>query len=88
MCNYCNKHKNVSEFYTKDGWINAAAVMDDPATFCICLGGRGTGRTFGILKEVLERDLKFSQDCAVDDIPTARDILREMYARLDTIEDV
>lgn len=26
----------------------------------------------------------FSQDCAVDDIPTARDILREMFARLDT----
>lgn len=26
----------------------------------------------------------FSQDCAVDDIPTAKDILREMFARLDT----
>ena len=26
----------------------------------------------------------FSQSCAIDDIPTARDILREMFARLDT----
>lgn len=26
----------------------------------------------------------FSQDCAIDDIPTAKEILREMFARLDT----
>lgn len=26
----------------------------------------------------------FSQECAVDDIPVAKEILREMFARLDT----
>ena len=50
---------NTDRFYTADGWINAAAVLDDPATFCICVGGRGIGKTFGILKEVLDRNMKF-----------------------------
>ena len=48
-----------TRFYTPDGWVNAAAVMDDPATFCVCVGGRGIGKTFGILREILDRELKF-----------------------------
>lgn len=50
---------NKPEFYTQDGWINAAAVMDNPAVFIVCVGGRGIGKTFGILKEVLNRNMKF-----------------------------
>lgn len=46
-------------FYTAEGWINAADVMSNPATFCVCVGGRGIGKTFGILKEVLEREQRF-----------------------------
>lgn len=46
-------------FYTEDGWINAKTVLDDSATFCILVGGRGIGKTFGILKEILDRELKF-----------------------------
>lgn len=45
--------------YTSDGWINADTVLDDPATFCVCVGGRGIGKTFGILSDVLKRGLKF-----------------------------
>lgn len=48
-----------NRFYTPDGWINAAAVIDDPAPFCVCVGGRGIGKTFGILSEILKRDMKF-----------------------------
>ena len=50
---------NFDRFYTKDGWINADDVMDNPATFCICVGGRGIGKTFGVLKSILDRGLKF-----------------------------
>lgn len=64
---------NKPQFYTPDGWINAAAVMDDPATFCICVGGRGIGKTFGILKETLERGMKFIY-------------LRRTQAQIDTIK--
>ena len=49
----------MDRFYTDDGWINAADVLDNQATFCICVGGRGIGKTFGVLKEVLDRNLKF-----------------------------
>lgn len=62
-----------NDLYTKDGWINADTVMDDPATFCICVGGRGIGKTFGILKAVLDRGLKFIY-------------LRRTQAQIDTIK--
>lgn len=64
---------NTDRFYTKDGWINAAAVLDDPATFCICVGGRGIGKTFGILNEVLKREMRFIY-------------LRRTQAQIDTIK--
>lgn len=48
-----------NRFYTADGWVNAAAVIDDPAPFCICVGGRGIGKTFGVLKEIISRDMRF-----------------------------
>lgn len=64
---------NKPQFYTPDGWINAAAVLDDPATFVVCVGGRGIGKTFGILKEVLSRGMKFIY-------------LRRTQAQIDTIK--
>lgn len=62
-----------TRFYLPDGWINADAVLDDPATFCVCVGGRGIGKTFGILKAVLERGMKFIY-------------LRRTQAQIDTIK--
>ena len=59
--------------YTADGWINAADVIDNPATFCVCVGGRGIGKTFGILNEVLKRNIKFIY-------------LRRTQAQIDTIK--
>ncbi|MBO7183047.1 MAG: phage DNA encapsidation protein [Bacteroidales bacterium] len=50
---------NTDRFYTADGWVNSAAVLDDPAPFCICVGGRGIGKTFGTLKEIITRDMRF-----------------------------
>lgn len=50
---------NKSDFYTPDGWINADTIFNDSATFIVCTGGRGIGKTFGMLAGILERDLKF-----------------------------
>lgn len=63
----------ANRFYNQDGWINAAAVLDDPATFVVCVGGRGIGKTFGVLKEVLDREMKFIY-------------LRRTQAQIDTIK--
>ena len=51
--------EQMSKFYTPEGWVNAAHVLDNPATFCVCVGGRGIGKTFGILKEIIDRNLHF-----------------------------
>lgn len=38
-----------NELYTREGWINAQLWFNDPAPFVVCIGGRGTGKTFGAL---------------------------------------
>lgn len=47
------------DLYSSDGWINADVLFSDPATFVICTGGRGIGKTFGVLDGILKRQLKF-----------------------------
>lgn len=51
--------KKLKNLYAPDGWINADLLFDDPATFVICTGGRGIGKTFGVLDGILKRQLKF-----------------------------
>ena len=50
---------NKYKFYLPSGWINADTIFDDPATFCICVGGRGIGKTFGVLDGILKRGMRF-----------------------------
>lgn len=50
---------NKSDFYTPEGWINTDTLFNDPATFVVCTGGRGIGKTFGVLREILQRDMRF-----------------------------
>ena len=47
------------ELYTPDGWIDAARLLDAPEPFVIALGGRGIGKTYGILKELYQRGTPF-----------------------------
>lgn len=47
------------KIYLDNGYLNIAALLDSGAPFIFCWGGRGTGKTFGALKEALERGLKF-----------------------------
>lgn len=49
----------MNGLYNKDGWINTDLIFSDPASFVICVGGRGIGKTFGILRDILERGDKF-----------------------------
>lgn len=45
--------------YLPNGWINADDLLDNPAAFIVAVGGRGIGKTFGVLSKVLEREMKF-----------------------------
>lgn len=49
----------MNSLYTKEGWIDTDVIFNDPAPFIIMVGGRGIGKTYGILREVLRRDLRF-----------------------------
>ena len=47
------------KLYLKNGYLNIDYILDLGFTFTAIVGGRGTGKTFGILKYLKERKLKF-----------------------------
>lgn len=47
------------ELYDSFGFANMHNIFDIDVPFIFCLGGRGTGKTYGSLKELLARDKKF-----------------------------
>ena len=49
----------MSSLYSADGWVDASRLMDDPAPVVIATGGRGIGKTYGVLKEFIKRDIFF-----------------------------
>lgn len=67
------QRENRKQLYLPSGWINADLLFDDPATFVICTGGRGIGKTFGVLDGILKRGMKFIY-------------LRRTQAQIDTIK--
>lgn len=42
--------------YTAEGWVNAPLLFNDPAPFVIAMGGRGIGKTFGVLRSCARGD--------------------------------
>lgn len=46
-------------FYLNNGYLNIEYILSRGATFTAIVGGRGTGKTFGILKYLLESGQKF-----------------------------
>ena len=48
--------KNI---YLKNGYLNISYILRFKVPFIFCVGGRGTGKTYGALKYVLENDIKF-----------------------------
>ena len=45
--------------YTPDGWANTDLFFDDPSPIIIAFGGRGIGKTYGVLKYLLEHGKTF-----------------------------
>lgn len=45
--------------YTSTGWINAELLLDCPEPFVVALGGRGIGKSYSILQELLHRGTPF-----------------------------
>lgn len=45
--------------YTADGWANTDLFFSDPSPIIIAFGGRGIGKTYGVLKWLLEHDSSF-----------------------------
>lgn len=45
--------------YTELGYLNFGAVVERGAVFNFLIGGRGTGKTYGALKDILEREEMF-----------------------------
>lgn len=45
--------------YTDEGWLNVPYIIDNSRPFLYIMGGRGTGKTYGILKYMVDRKSKF-----------------------------
>ena len=45
--------------YTSDGWIDAAQIVESPCPFVLAIGGRGIGKTYGVLLELYRRGIPF-----------------------------
>lgn len=45
--------------YLNDGWINASVLVNCPAPFVVAVGGRGIGKTYGVMRELLHRQQPF-----------------------------
>jgi hypothetical protein len=48
-----------TKLYLENGYLNIDYVLKYPTPFIFVVGGRGTGKTYGALKYVLEHDIKF-----------------------------
>lgn len=49
----------MSKLYTKEGWVNWDYIMSQEESIISCVGARGTGKTYGCMKWLLEHKKKF-----------------------------
>lgn len=47
------------KIYDDNGYVNIPEILKHPATFIFIYGGRGTGKTYGLLQDVIDEDLQF-----------------------------
>ena len=50
---------NIKDMYTDEGWIDAEKVINCKEPFAVAIGGRGIGKTYGILKTLYEKHIPF-----------------------------
>lgn len=48
-----------NKIYLDNGYVNIPYILNYPVPFIFCVGGRGTGKTYGALKYVIESGEKF-----------------------------
>lgn len=49
----------MSKLYTPEGWINWDYISGRTRAFCMVIGARGTGKTYGLLRQIAERGERF-----------------------------
>ena len=49
----------MARLYTKDGWINWQYIIDQASVFNMVVGARGTGKTYGLMRWMVEHRYKF-----------------------------
>lgn len=49
----------MSKIYTEKGWINWKYIIDQGSAFNMIVGARGVGKTYGLMKELIEREEPF-----------------------------
>lgn len=49
----------MSKIYNSEGWVNWDYIISQQASFISVVGARGTGKTYGLFKYLLEHEQKF-----------------------------
>ena len=49
----------MAKIYTSDGWVNWPYIIDQGAAFNMVVGARGVGKTYGLIKDCIERGRPF-----------------------------
>ena len=49
----------MSKLYTKAGWVNWDYIMNQPESIISVVGARGTGKTYGVMKWLIEHEKRF-----------------------------
>lgn len=49
----------MGKLYTKDGWVNWEYIIDQGAAFAMVVGARGTGKTYGAMRTLINRKEPF-----------------------------
>ncbi len=49
----------MSKLYTDSGWINWEYIEKETSAFCMTVGARGVGKTYGLIKFLLDMEKKF-----------------------------
>lgn len=49
----------MAKLYDREGWVNWSYILDRKAAFTMVVGARGTGKTYGLMKELRKRKQPF-----------------------------
>ena len=47
------------KIYDSAGWVNWSSILSEASGFLMVVGARGTGKTYGLLKELVKRKEPF-----------------------------